>query len=378
MLICSKCGANITEEQLFCPDCGNEVHLVAEYDMTDDLMISPDIANEPAKGSGKKSAFIYDKIGLVLVRRNNKKVFFAVIFALFLSLFVLLLINYSRNQNSIDYHLKKALQYHEEKKYDLSIKSAEKALNLDKVDPRPYEMLGDNYFMTDRTDEALHYYELAITHAPETFDYYIKAFDLFERKGDFLSIRTYIDGSSLKTELEKFYPMCYPQKPVFGPLQGSYSENIAVQITADSDSAIYYSLDGSRPKRDSLKYEKPIKLDHEGLHVIKAIAVNSFGIESEIGTASYELAYPVPRSPVVTPGTGRYGPDTLIKVITDDNCNAYYTWGASIPDENSNKYSLPIKMKKGSHTFTVICINEYGKASLPTVRSFDVADEESE
>ena len=78
------------------------------------------------------------------------------------------------------------------------------------------------------------------------------------------------------------------------------------------------------------------------------------------------------------PSTGQYNEDALIRIEVDEGCVAYYNWDGKIPDSKSKKYNLPIKMKQGSHTFTTVSINKYGKVSSPVFRSYDVFSEEEE
>lgn len=374
-MVCSKCGSKIMEDQLFCSKCGHEIHLVKEFDLSDDLMISPNISSETEQELQEHS----DQggaISFLLEHGKKKPYFYGTLFVLILSLFLLLVINHNKNQNSFDYHKEKAVAFFEKNKYELCVKSAQKAISLNEAEAFPYELIGESYLALNHKDEAFRFYDMALQRDKENRSCYDKMFDILEEKNLYSTIRRYIDESPIKNELKTQYPMCFVQPPKADLEEGLYQDYIEIKLSAPEKETVYYTLDGNLPTRNSARYEKSIKLDKEGSYLLHAISVNSYGIESEAMTSHYEIEFPVPSSPVVTPGTGKYGTDTLIKVVTEENCTAYYTWNKKMPDENSSKYSLPIKMREGSHTFTVVSVNQFGKVSLPTVRSFDVRREE--
>ena len=370
-MFCNKCGSEIADEQLFCPHCGHEINLVAEYDMMDDLMIQPDIVNELNE---KQSNILAEKLKVILKQRNKEKTFLIMLSALVVSLISLFIVNYNKNQNSADYQLKKAVEFYNTQKYKLSIERAKKAVELDNRNSSAYGILGDAYSSVSDYSNAKFAYEKAIEYETENENYYIKLFELYKNEGDFTKIKEWIENSPVKEELRKKYSMCYPKKPEIALESGVYNEIIKVVIHSQDGLRVFYSMDGSEPDEKSHIYKKAITLDKEGSHILKAVCMNEYGILSETVMNNYEIIYPIPDSPTVNPSTGRYNKGTLIKIITDEKCNAYSSWDGSIPTIHSSKYNLPIKMKKGKRIFTVVAINEYGKVSLPTVRSFEVRE----
>lgn len=375
-MICNRCGKEISEGQLFCSNCGYEIRLVAEYDMTDDLIVKPQIDNvtQADKNTDADIAELEstDKINLHFKYRNRKRLFLIILSALAFSILLFVFAVIYINDNSFDYQMKKAKQLYDDAEYEEALKSVNKAIKLDDQNALALLLAADCYDAVNKDAEAGQMYILAIKNAPSNIDCYRKLFAFLQQNEDYDKIKDFIDSSSIRNELIKEFPDFYPLTPVIDKESGLYNEQLVVTFDTDSVNDIFYTLDGSEPNIESFRYAKPIVLDKEGNYTLKAVSKNAKNVLSDIAIRNYEIVFPIPDSPAVTPGTGRYTDDTLIKIMTDENCKAYYTWDGSIPTTKSKVYNLPIKMKDGSHTFTAISVNEYGKISEPTVRSFDV------
>jgi len=89
------------------------------------------------------------------------------------------------------------------------------------------------------------------------------------------------------------------------PESGAFLDSIKVNLSVDSGSdQIFYSVDGSNPDKNSLKYNGPLSLNQSTL--IKAVALDSRGVESFIRTgnfvkASFSIRYSNPPSPKYPP-----------------------------------------------------------------------------
>lgn len=69
-------------------------------------------------------------------------------------------------------------------------------------------------------------------------------------------------GKYLKEAFEPSDGLCYVPLPLVWPYRGTVEAGGTVTITADApDCEIYYTLDGSEPGPDALKYDGPFKLD---------------------------------------------------------------------------------------------------------------------
>lgn len=378
-MVCNKCGADIAQDQLFCPKCGNEINLVAEYDVLDDFMVSLDILDDDHVEKKQKKNHVFDRLRFVLERRDKKNIFFIVIFVFILSLATLFGITYVKNQNSVDYQMKKAVYYFEHDQFESCIKTANKLRLLDENNVKVYELLADSHMALQNKENAIFYYETVLGKEPDCFTCYQKLFHLYKEDEKYLNIKDCIEASPIKEELIFAFRDFYPVKPKFSQESGLYHDKIYLSLFADPSEVIYYSLDGSKPDSSSILYQKPIELSKEGSYEVKAVAVNKYDIESEVGTGTYDLQYPIPSPPIVTPATGTYPVGTLMKVVTDDEkSNAYYTLNGSLPSVKSKQYSLPIPLRKGKYEVTVVCINKYGKVSSPTTKSYVITQEEEE
>lgn len=80
---------------------------------------------------------------------------------------------------------------------------------------------------------------------------------------------------------------CFARAPRFSMKSGTYSVPFTVTITADRNAAIYYTLDGWTPTRNSEKYTGPFEIDSTVM--VQAIAISPRGSFSRVTTADYKL-----------------------------------------------------------------------------------------
>lgn len=74
--------------------------------------------------------------------------------------------------------------------------------------------------------------------------------------------------------------------PTFSVQPGTYEEPQNVEITCETEgTTIYYTLDGTEPTKESIKYNGPITVSETT--TIKAIAYNAAGEASKVATATY-------------------------------------------------------------------------------------------
>lgn len=79
--------------------------------------------------------------------------------------------------------------------------------------------------------------------------------------------------------------------PMATPAGGNYSEVQYVILTCETDDVtIYYTIDGSEPSENSLRYNGQIKIDEDV--VLKAFAVKDGWIDSDIMTEIYKIDIP--------------------------------------------------------------------------------------
>lgn len=91
--------------------------------------------------------------------------------------------------------------------------------------------------------------------------------------------------------LELDYSITYlaPEAPTVTPDSGEYSYGRKIDVSAEEDVSIYYTLNGSDPTTESSLYTSPITIPL-GNVTFKAIAVSRYGAVSSVTTRSYVIS----------------------------------------------------------------------------------------
>lgn len=155
------------------------------------------------------------------------------------------------------------------------------------------------------------------------------------------------------------------QKPKFSFPGGEYGYYLTVEITAESGTCIFYTLDGSLPGETSYVYRTPLELS-EGVTVIRAVAMDENGNFSDISEETYTLEFGAPDAPIISPAEGEYREEVYVKILVPDRCTAYYTLDGSMPSENSDIYTGEFLMPSGVTTVKAVLENENGVFSEVT------------
>ena len=71
-------------------------------------------------------------------------------------------------------------------------------------------------------------------------------------------------------------------EPKFWKKSGNYEESIKVSITAEDQAKIYYTMDGTSPKKYGKLYSEPIVLKEERDYEIQAVCENEKGFSSDV------------------------------------------------------------------------------------------------
>lgn len=114
---------------------------------------------------------------------------------------------------------------------------------------------------------------------------------------------------------------------------GFYSENISLELSADSGT-VYFTTDGSNPvPGKSELYTQPIEINATPevcASTVKAVSVLSDGTEGEIYTVSYVMGQDVAE---------RFDSSTLVFVLSTDPYNLYdYEYGIAVPGKIYDDY----------------------------------------
>jgi len=127
--------------------------------------------------------------------------------------------------------------------------------------------------------------------------------------------------------------------PLFSPPAGVYLEPVSVKITSETERAeIYYTIDGTTPSKESIKYDSEIFVNKN--MQLKAIAYSPYNIESDIAEGEYTIKETKVSKPIFYPEEGEYLKEVNIKIeTTTSNTAIYYTVDGSEPDVNSTLYN---------------------------------------
>jgi formylglycine-generating enzyme required for sulfatase activity len=91
---------------------------------------------------------------------------------------------------------------------------------------------------------------------------------------------------------DKGSPQEQAQSVSFEPQGGTYSEDISVKLSTDTEGAtIHYTIDGSDPDSKSAEYTGPVELAGHGTRTIKAVSVSEGYRDSSIAEARYHIDY---------------------------------------------------------------------------------------
>lgn len=83
-----------------------------------------------------------------------------------------------------------------------------------------------------------------------------------------------------------------PSEVSFSVESGVYTNLLEIELNSDKDAEVFYTLDGTEPDEGSFAYTSPIEVEvNSGVVVIKAVAINSYGMKSRIVEKQYAVTY---------------------------------------------------------------------------------------
>ena len=167
-------------------------------------------------------------------------------------------------------------------------------------------------------------------------------------------------------------------EPTSSENPGSFEDSVEINLMASDGCTIYYTTDGSEPTTKSSKYSSAIKIEKDDV-TVKAIAVNSIGVASDVAEFKYSISLKAPDAPVLNPSESdvKVGTKIVIEGLADDE-KAYYTLNGSTPSANSSQYSGGITLDKaGNYVVSVIVINKHNLSSPVTRVSYNVSEEKT-
>ncbi len=284
---CEKCGAEISDGNLYCEKCGEEITIVPLFE--------PELETRLDENLHKISDEVIEQTNDTVKRMHvNTHPYFRFVIILVLCSLVVGVVALLYLYNSTLYQLNRANSYQVEGNYKDALNCYGKVLNKE-----PENYVEIYMFMID-CYEKLGYdgqyeeYLLRVIASPdktETQEYiaYAKLIQFYREGNSFQTINTLLKNCKSDKIKEKFKSYLV-NAPVFHHEEGIYYEIIPLKISSTEGYEIYYTLDGSQPTRDSLKYTEPIFLD-DGIYEFRAICMNEYGAYSDVVAKRYEIIF---------------------------------------------------------------------------------------
>lgn len=357
----------------------------AADDEQKDIMEDDDIFSEedddetdaPADNDNANKTEVTDKKTKKPMDKKTKLILAGVGAGVALVIIIIIIVASSLNKKSkqnYDYYYKTGMKLYEEGNYGdassyLSKASKEnegkKNLDLKYTLYRCYESSGNE-------DEAVNVLKDILSY-DENYEKAVKALaDIYYKREDADNltklIRKYQDGKC--KDAVKNYIV---SEPVPSKESGSYDNDVELKFTCDSGCVVYYTTDGKEPDSKSTLYDGTgIKLE-TGTTKIKAVAVNSIGVYSNVVQLEYVIEYGAPSAPDVSPASGKYSAGEKVRINNiPDKCKAYYTTDGTTPTSSSTEYTGEFDMPAGNTVIAFVIINEHEQSSTVVKRNYNV------
>ena len=380
-MICKKCGHEIENGLMYCPECGESVQLVPDYNVLEEELLirvveDKDKAKDDKFASGvykytetktsvgqntntKKSSNPYiDKIKKVF----TKKICTIILVAIFcIAIFAALTILPYMGTHNYDTVMNLAVDAENQAQYAKALGYYEEAYNLDNTAFEAIYGLGRMYYKIKDYDGAVEMLEQAAQMDPTNKKIYTYLLGAYSAIGDNDSIEA-IAKNPPSEEIAEIVSAYIMMPPEFSVEPGDYEEDLIIQLTSNDDYHIFYTLNGKNPTTSGKLYTKPITLS-EGTTTIKAVTQNDAGEYSDVAVGEYTISYPKLSMPVVSPTDGVYTEQVMITIKVPENCKAYYTWDGTDPASNGIQYVEPFPIIAGSSVLSVVIIDEKGNVS---------------
>lgn len=365
---CVKCGAELPKGELYCPECGQEVQWVPDYDTLETVMIQQQAAEEEAARQRQRAKESRQRAKEEERRRKMEEKkrarFWLSICGVgaVLLLCLILAVNKMTFQN-FDYQMEKATSAYTNKQLDDAFECVNRALELEPDNAEATLLLAKIYVEQGEEETAVSILKSIIKNYPDTLGAYDQLIFLYDKQGEHEAIKELLASCENDEVLKKFDDYL-AKVPAISLESGEFTELQTVYLyPADEDDMLFYTLDGTMPSETSEVYtEEGIELD-EGEYSLQVIAINKKGMHSDIVSAEYKIELLPPVTPEIAPSSGEYRTATKIQVVNiPDGCKAYYAFDET-PTTSSREYTRPVSMPEGEHIFSVIFVDEHGKVS---------------
>lgn len=385
---CPHCGQEMPDGHLLCDHCGEEIQIVPDFEpeieseiensITETLSALASIQGEKTAEQGTQADAVAaaedsEQAALAAVKSWRPQIILGVAI-----LFVVALISYALyayHIHTVDYQISKAKAYAERGAYNQAIACLEAAYK-EHPDEAGILFLEADYYYLQQMDAYALSSLIRIIDNEQTAPYseadveeaYGKIVTIYANQEAYGQINELLQGCDNERVVSRFQSYL-AMEPEFSYVEGNYAEVIPLKLSSNTAGTIYYTMDGTKPDKNSQVYTAPLFLE-TGEYTVSAFFVNDYGIESGVVTKTYVINLTVPNAPEVELYSGEYTEATMIAVESVPDCKTFYTTDESEPTADSVPYTGPIPMPLGKTLFKFVNISEEGIASEVTTRTF--------
>lgn len=330
---CPNCGREMAEGTLYCEYCGEDIHIVPDFEPELELDIQQTISEmaeetEPDKADGEAVNKKPEAAG------RRKKWFWYFIGALGI---LILAAAAAMGIWVYQYHseaaqVKKAVRYTAEGKYEQAIGCYDRALELKGEDIELQFALAEVYFLENNKAEYEYYLRSIVKNEAVTTEQldraYGKLIAIYRAREDYQTINDLLLGSK-NEQILSIYQNYIAEDPQFSVNEGYYTSIQILKLSGGDNGKIYYTTDGSEPDETSEVYVSPVILEN-GDYTIRAVFINSNGVSSAVVTKEYHIDNEVIPPPEVSLISGEYSSPISIEIL-EDGGEVYYTTDGSTP-----------------------------------------------
>lgn len=365
-MVCPKCGKKIEDGMLYCGYCGEEIRIVPDFNPEIEISIEETLNNVVREINEDLSDDSKEETAFAEVESSKLKLIYTSAIAMVVVILLTCLAVMIYHDNSASYQAKMGDKYLAKNRLNDACTYFGKAVGLKPTNFDYRNKLAECYIAMDDIDMAVESYRGMLNYDKESTLTFNKVIDLYMQYGEYEKINDFLIQNGDEQILEAFEEyVAIP--PTFSIDEGNYDDSIVVAMSDISAGKIYYSIDGGEESIEDAEYVEPLYLKN-GTYIITAYFVNAHNIKSSVVSKKYVIESQSAGEPVIMPLSGEYTTPQLIRIIVPNDCNVYYTFDGTDPDENSRIYCDPIALPEGESVFKFISVNSKGqKSDISTV-----------